>query len=63
VPTTQGSVKVTIYPSCLAPSGSGPVPRDRVGPGGEPDSSNRPIRSFGTDSEFNAALVGSLTEV
>jgi hypothetical protein len=34
----------------------GPAPRDRVGPGREPDSSDRHVRTFGADRDFAGAL-------
>ncbi len=36
--------------------GRGPAPRDRIGPGREPASSDRHVRAFGEDCDFAGAL-------
>src|SRR6266498_3906789 len=36
--------------------GRGPAPRDRIGPGREPASSDRHVRAFGADRDFAGAL-------
>jgi hypothetical protein len=43
-------------PICPMTSRRGPVPRDRVGPGREPDSSATHVRTFGANRDFAAAL-------
>src|SRR6266511_3456725 len=52
----QGPGKVAIRPVYPMTPHRGPAPRDCVGPGREPDSSDRHGRTYGADRDFAGAL-------
>jgi hypothetical protein len=52
-PRAPGKVAIRRY--CPTAPGRGPVLRYRVGPGREPDSSNRHVRTFGAYRDFAGA--------
>jgi hypothetical protein len=49
---SQGPGKVAIRPRLSDGLRRGRMPRDRVGPGREPDSSDRHVRTFGADRDL-----------
>src|SRR6266540_4680377 len=53
----QGPGKVAIRPVYPMTPHRGPAPRDCVGPGREPDSSDRHGRTYGADRDFAGALI------
>src|SRR6266545_4784683 len=53
----QGPGKVAIRPVYPMTPHRGPAPRDCVGPGREPDSSDRHGRTYGADRDFAGALT------
>src|SRR6266540_6666561 len=55
----QGPGKVAIRPVYPMTPHRGPAPRDCVGPGREPDSSDRHGRTYGADRDFAGALPDS----
>src|SRR6266498_969767 len=55
---SQGPGKVAIRPVYPMTPHRGPAPRDCVGPGREPDSSDRHGRTYGADRDFAGALRG-----
>src|SRR6266498_2147786 len=57
VPRPQGPGKVAIRPVYPMTPHRGPAPRDCVGPGREPDSSDRHGRTYGADRDFAGALA------
>src|SRR6266508_584876 len=53
----QGPGKVAIRPVYPMTPHRGPAPRDCVGPGREPDSSDRHGRTYGADRDFAGPWV------
>jgi hypothetical protein len=52
----QGSGKSRFVLICPMAPRRGPAPRDHVGPGREPGTSDRHVRTFGADRDFAGAL-------